>query len=277
MGSILVGLLAETFIHSGAGSNEGAIDLPVAREAATGYPFIPGSGMKGALRDLAEQENKSWVGTCFGRELDHAGGVLVGDARLLLLSVRSLTGSYKWLTCPHIVERLHRDMQRAGFSQDELPQIPEEPEDGKLFGKGEKNIFLEERTFEFQEKLPENLVSSIGKYIPNAETKKRLADQLVVVNNREFSWFTSFALPVQARNDLNDETKESKNLWYEESLPPDTLMYSLLAERIADSSLNDLITLLGDKGFFQAGGNETVGQGWFGVQVVKPAAEEVTP
>jgi len=263
-----VGLLAETFIHSGTGSNEGAIDLPVAREAAAGYPFIPGSGMKGALRDLAEQEKKSWVDKCFGKKLDHAGGVLVGDARLLLLPIRSLTGSYRWLTCPHLVERLHRDMQRAGFQEEDLPKIPDEPEEGKLFGKGDKTIFLEERTFEFQGELPEKLTSVIQNFILHPETKKRVPGQLVVINNSEFNWFTNFALPVQARNVLNDQTKESKNLWYEESLPPDTLMYSLLGERTADSGIGDLEILLNTKGFIQAGGNETVGQGWFGVRVV---------
>jgi len=51
----LFGLLAETFVHPGAGSSGGAIDLPVAREAATGYPFIAGSSLKGALRECARQ------------------------------------------------------------------------------------------------------------------------------------------------------------------------------------------------------------------------------
>lgn len=49
MSNVILGLLAETFIHSGIGHTEGAIDLPVAREAATDYPYIPGSSLKGAL------------------------------------------------------------------------------------------------------------------------------------------------------------------------------------------------------------------------------------
>lgn len=275
MGNVLLGLLAETFIHAGAGSNKGAIDLPAARETASGYPFIPGSGMKGALRELAEQEPQ-WIGDdrvskCFGHESSDAGGgaggILVGDARLLLLPVRSLTGSYKWLTCPHLLERLSRDMQRAGCPNNTLPPIPEEPEAGNLLGTGPDTIFLEERTFTFQSSLPEKLVTSLTRFIPYKDTRGRLAGQLVVANSNEFTWFTNFALSVQARNDLVDKTKESNNLWYEESLPPDTLMYCLLAERIADGGMSELATLLRERKYLQAGGNETVGQGWFGIAV----------
>ena len=47
----IIGLLAETYIHPGTGQSAGAIDLPVARERVTQYPFVPGSSMKGALLD----------------------------------------------------------------------------------------------------------------------------------------------------------------------------------------------------------------------------------
>jgi CRISPR-associated protein Cmr4 len=46
-------LRAETFIHVGEGETGALIDLPFAREAATDYPYIPGSGVKGAFRDMA--------------------------------------------------------------------------------------------------------------------------------------------------------------------------------------------------------------------------------
>ncbi len=64
-----------------------------------------------------------------------------------------------------------------------------------------------------------------------------------------------------------DENKKSKNLWYEESLPPDTLMYALLAERNDDSGITDLKTLLENKPYLQTGGNETVGMGWFAMRI----------
>jgi CRISPR-associated protein Cmr4 len=116
MKSLLLGLLAETSIHSGAGSSGGLVDLPVAREAATDYPYLAGSSLKGALRQWAadaglDNDTKAVFG-----EQESAGGILVSDARLLMLPVRSLDTSYKWITSPHLLERLHRDAARAGLS-----------------------------------------------------------------------------------------------------------------------------------------------------------------
>src|SRR5690606_5006392 len=109
------GFLAETAIHHGAGRSAGIIDLPIAREAATDYPFVAGSSLKGALRDRAASLGRSDVAEMFGRP-DQAGRLLVSDARLLLLPVRSLTGAYRWVTCPLLLERYQRDLARCGLT-----------------------------------------------------------------------------------------------------------------------------------------------------------------
>ena len=49
----------------------------------------------------------------------------------------------------------------------------------------------------------------------------------MVLNDDDFTWFARFGLSIQARNVLEDGTKQSQNLWYEETLPPDTLLYAL--------------------------------------------------
>ncbi len=150
MNHIMLGLLAETFIHSGIGRNEGAIDLPVAREAATDYPYIPGSSLKGALRDFSRGHWKNGdadkVEKCFGKEgAEQAGGVLISDARLLLLPVRSLTGSYRWATCPLILERLKRDQQRL-MGESAIPKI-DAPGEGKYLGQGSDDLYLRRAGF----------------------------------------------------------------------------------------------------------------------------------
>jgi CRISPR-associated protein Cmr4 len=93
----LLGLWAETSIHAGAGSSVESIDLPIQREAHSGWPCVYGSAVKGALRARAEDKfgkNNDSVRYVFGPDTDnaseHAGALLVGDARLLLLPVRSL-------------------------------------------------------------------------------------------------------------------------------------------------------------------------------------------
>jgi CRISPR/Cas system CMR subunit Cmr4 (Cas7 group RAMP superfamily) len=42
----MLGLLAETPVHPGAGRSLGVVDLPVAREEATSYPVIVGSSLR---------------------------------------------------------------------------------------------------------------------------------------------------------------------------------------------------------------------------------------
>ncbi|MHB1407944.1 MAG: type III-B CRISPR module RAMP protein Cmr4, partial [Desulfitobacteriaceae bacterium] len=141
MKSALLGLLAETSIHPGAGQNMGTVDLPVARETALSYPVIVGSSMKGALRDTArdrKQETRTTesesIKRLFGDPEAAAARVSISDARLLLLPIRSLTSHYYWVTCPYIIERLERDCERVGL---EL-QFP--PMKGKGISEGTAQI-----------------------------------------------------------------------------------------------------------------------------------------
>jgi CRISPR-associated protein Cmr4 len=41
-----------TPLHIGAGQGLGHVDLPIVREAHTNFPYIPGTSLKGALRNL---------------------------------------------------------------------------------------------------------------------------------------------------------------------------------------------------------------------------------
>jgi CRISPR-associated protein Cmr4 len=73
----LLGLLAETSIHAGAGQMAGVIDLPIQREAHTAWPVVFGSAVKGALRTLANEQKAPWLISVFGPETssahEHAG------------------------------------------------------------------------------------------------------------------------------------------------------------------------------------------------------------
>ena len=268
MNTQILGLLAETSVHPGAGQSSGVVDLPVAREAATGYPVVPGSSLKGALLGLARQSGKLDAperDRIFGKaetgsDAGGAGALLVSDARLLLLPVRSLSSAYKWVTCPHLLERLARDGRRGGSST-AAPSC--EVAEGKHLGVGDGDLFLEERQFSHDGVLPQGLVDSLGTLIPHDNTRKRLAAQLVVLHDDDFAWFARYGLAVQARNVL-DEKKISKNLWYEETIPPDALFYTLLAER-QSGVLATTKRLFDGHPYLQVGGNETVGMGWFAV------------
>ena len=268
MKTAMLGLLAETPIHPGSGRSMGVVDLPVAREAATDYPVLVGSSLKGALRDRAERMNASEdsdyrVKRVFG-EQDHAGNLLVSDGRLLLLPVRSLTTSFRWATCPHLIERYRRDLARAAMSpQPEVPCV----EPGTAIAAGNSSLFLEERQFAIT-KAPDNaLVKSIAPLLLHKETRRSIASRLAILHDDDFAWFARYGLSLQARNVLEDDTKKSTNLWYEETLPPDTVMYTLVASRHPDPFQVLSLLFPEDDPYVQAGGNETIGQGWFAVAV----------
>jgi len=279
MKTLLYGLLAETSIHPGAGQSSGFVDLPVAREAATDYPVIVGSSVKGALSSAARdriqrKEVKDFdIEFVFGKH-DNAGALLVSDARLLLLPVRSLTSHFMWVTCPHLIERYMRDRRRSGLSPDsfDLSHVGEnDAESPKYLGPDLGELFLEERQFTRAGGLPEKLPDVLNPLIRHDDTKKRLNKQLVVLSDVSFAWFARYGLAINARNKLDKDKKTSDNLWYEETLPPDSLFYLLLAER-SDGALEKTKALFTNKPYLQAGGNETVGHGWFAVS--KPLESE---
>ena len=265
MNATMLGLLAETPIHPGAGRGMGVVDLPVAREAATDYPVLVGSSLKGALRDKIKMSKTDDANARFGTE-DRAGDLLVSDARLLLLPVRSLTGTYRWATCPHVVERYRRDLARVGLEPS--LDVPDVDSRSVLTTGGESSLFLEERQFAISGEPPDGLANAVEPLVLHEAARRRLRDRLAVLQDDDFAWFARYGLSIQARNVLQkDGTKKSKNLWYEETMPPDTVMYAIVMGR-GDESLDSLDALFpqGDP-YLQAGGNETTGQGWFAVTV----------
>ena len=282
MKSIIIGMLAETAVHPGAGRSTGFVDLPVARESITEYPVIVGSSLKGALKDRArekwpgkkaekedEKVQSPEVEKAFGKQ-DGAGNLVVSDARLLLLPVRSLTGQYKWATCPYLLERLERDIQRSGYAAKlKIPKLDKKPKTGTAQSEGTGKIFLEEREFQIDGKVDSTVIQSISQLMPNKASADRLVGQLIVLNDDDFKWFASYGLPINARNVLNEDTKTSLNLWYEETLPLDCLFYTLFLER-GEGAIDLVKTLVKELPYLQVGGNETVGQGWF---ALKPVGE----
>ncbi len=290
----MFGFLAETSVHPGSGQDAGLIDSPVAREATTDYPVVFGSALKGALRDtiywrkyeqqlkalpqqkdqISEQEKKAvdkhssnHADKYFGKP-DQAGPILVSDLRLLLLPVRSLSSCYYWVTCPYLIERCCRDEVRARRTavKFDFSQLA----DGLYLASSSatpKTIYLEERQYQYADELPEGLVDFLSKYIPHASAQARLPSQCVVLSDNDFAWFARYGLAVAARNALDRDKKTSRNLWYEETIPPDSLFHCLLAGRSADI-LSLMATELQEASYIQVGGNETVGQGWFAISPI---------
>jgi len=269
MKQTILGLRAETAIHAGTGQNNGVIDMPIQREVHTGYPCVFGSAVKGAFRAHAEireaWENKgrdSKLQKVFGAEnAETSSAISMTDARLLLLPVRSLTGHFRLVTCPAILKRLQRDMQMMGM--DATWQIPN-PQPQQVMGAGSGDIFLEEFKFTQKQMDLTTIVQKLESF--GAENLK---DQLLIMNDEDFAWFAKHATAITPHIAIDSETKTVKAgaLWYEESLPSDSLLYTMLMGE--DEHVDSVLSMFPeDKAFIQIGGNETVGMGWCKVQEV---------
>ena len=88
MNARLLFIYAISPLHAGTGQGVGVIDLPIAREKATGIPFLPGSSVKGTLRDLCKDPKKEDV---FGPETTNAdefAGASLGQPQVAEHSIR---------------------------------------------------------------------------------------------------------------------------------------------------------------------------------------------
>lgn len=277
----ILGLMAQTSIHAGTGQNTGIIDLPIQREGHNGWPCVFGSAVKGALRTRAEEIKLENLCSIFGPDTDKAGdygsAIMVSDARLVLFPVRSLISQFKWVTCPAVLTRLYEDMQRFGFSPDK-PEILGEIAKGEAITIDDKNedVFLEEYRFNLRKESISNIIKLIEALISREGIDKALTEQLLVVSNDDFSHLVQHATPVNAHIAIDSATKTVTGgaLWYEETLPPETLLYiGISAADARDGSsltsknvLEELTGMFTEKPWFQMGGNETVGMGWCAVR-----------
>lgn len=283
----VLGLLAQTSIHAGTGQATGVIDLPIQREGHSGWPCVFGSAVKGALRARAEEveTRRQEVLLVFGPDgekvqaSEYAGALAVSDARLLLFPVRSLTSQFKWVTCPAALRRYVRDAARFDVKLD-IPELEVNDHKGTLSAKtpgAAEDLFLEEYRFSTKSADLSRLISVLCKLM-GEDRKAELEQQLVVVSDDSFAHLVQHATPVNAHISIDSDTKTVRGtaLWYEETLPPETLLYVGLSavKARADNAKMEAekvlkhVTDLFDKPWLQIGGNETVGMGWCAVKTV---------
>lgn len=294
----LLGLSAETSIHAGTGRSTGVVDLPIMRESHTNWPCVYGSAVKGALRGLAQdrvlaQEMSSDdLVDVFGPDTqhasEHAGALSVGDARLLLLPVRSLSSHFKWVTCPALLRRAAADARRLGLN-DAVEYQGALPKDNEAIvppssQSPQSQLFLEEFCFEQKPTDLSRLVGWLARF-GTEDFAAALQAQLAIVSDDMFAHLATFATPVTPHIAIDNERKAVKAgaLWYEETLPPETVLYLALAAQPSRkpgrgaSAVQVLGKALGlftpERPYLQLGGNETVGMGWCRVQTVHTSLE----
>lgn len=278
-------------LHAGTGQGAGVIDLPIAREKATGLPFLPGSSLKGPLRaSLADKDLRNAI---FGPETldinqneNYASSVQFSDQRLLLLPVRSLAGTFAWVTSPFILRRLLRDMEdvqqkKLGYN---VPTVSDREHciitdsNSKITLGNNQQVYLEDLNLIVQTISDPTKPTSdatlwanwIGQQVFQSEPtwQQMLNERFCIVHDDVFNFIIDTATEITARIRLreNSKTVEDGGLWYEEALPAETILSGIVlatpTERSNKRTEEVLDTLSGLMGkTLQLGGKATVGRG----------------
>ncbi len=233
--------------HVGAGRGVGYIDLPIHRDKVTNWPVIPGSAFKGVWADTfkATEENRNSnhdLGLAFGRASDdgsNSGALITTDSRLVCLPVRSFHGTFAWCTSPLALQMLHRDLTLAGMEH--LPKPPGTLSDGvihhpaKTALEAEGRIFLEDLNFTGKEcptaaAWADKLANWIFPSGDQESWRSRFIERFAVLPNTVFDFLTETGTEVATRVKIKDDTKTvvQGQLWNEESLPAETILYGLV-------------------------------------------------
>ena len=286
----LMFIYTETSLHAGSGTSLGVIDLPIQREKYTDYPVLQASGIKGAVRDWFGPNN-SLIDLIFGPDTIGGGDAFTGaatftDGRLLLFPVRSMKGVFAYITSCFALNRLKRDLTMSKALNDNW-NIPQEPQDNQVLGiKGsglceDGKVLLEEYAFDFREN---DDVKDIAEWLsqnafPNGAEyqfwKDKVKTDLLILPEDAFKDFVKLSTDVQARIKIDKEKKTAapRALFYEETLTPDTLLYSVAMandpfrdeENRPDGLKNadDIMTFIAklDGNRAQFGGDTTIGRG----------------
>jgi CRISPR-associated protein Cmr4 len=263
-------------LHAGTGQAAGIVDLPIARYRSTGIPFVPGSSIKGVLRDARRAngvEKDDLLLAVFGPGTNdpaaHAGALVVGDARLLALPVRSFRGTFAWVSSPLLLELARRDLGEvaSGLNLPSLAGRAARVTNGSacLF---ENKIYLEDLDLEAKTDLAcDGWARFLSPLVSPGEDI--FSKRFVVVDDDTMSFLMETATQLDARVRLDPTTRTVAQgaLWLEESLPPESLLLGLLAadrsrrNGLAMSPAEVLDYALGEATVLQLGGKATVGRG----------------
>jgi CRISPR-associated protein Cmr4 len=257
-------------LHMGTGAATGGIDLPHSREAATGLPNAPGSGLKGVLRDAL----RSLVTSCdgkpdpdahqrlFGADKDvtvrDQGALMFSDALLLCLPVPSFAGGFAWVTSPACLLRLQREMLACGLGA--LPQIiPNPAVEQAACAQGsplvvKSAVYLHDIKLKVSSnpaaqgpkpaspKEPSTIEAALAAMLfdgsdDQAAWKVDFAARFIVVAEPVLAYLSHVAMDVRSRITMQGDRKVVRKggLWVEENLPQESVLWgSVAADTLQD-------------------------------------------
>jgi len=289
-------------VHMGSGASLGVIDNPVQRERHTGHPVLAGSGLKGAMRELARVGGAMDAATrkvVFGPDTnasDHAGAVSFSDGQLVAFPVRSLKEGFVYATSPLALARVLRLAETAGAAANLTPPPSLDDEeavvlDGALLS--DKRLVLE--SFEFRRKPDDgDSLGAIAEWLAGQAVdqthsffRNKLKKHLVLLSETQFSYFVQHSTVVEPHVRIDDisGTADDGGLFFTEHVPPETLFASLVmasqerrkkGENGPSASAGEImeqVRNLLDGAQLQIGGDATTGRGQVQVRVANQSNE----
>ena len=230
-------ITAKTILHvrNEDTSSYGLIDLAVQRNATTDLPCINSSSLKGALNEFTTFAglNPEKRITIFGsdkkdRNISKKGSYTFYDANILFLPKQDNNELYVMTTSIGVLQRFKEMM----------------------------TLFHIELSFFnlLKDDLDDNEKSVLAKQLKEVFGFQKSVD---ILSNEVFNEHCDNEnLPIIARNVLDNG--ESKNLWYEQVVPAETVFYTI----IDNNGKTGLEELLGKDTFVQIGANATIGYGY---------------
>lgn len=269
-------LHALSALHVGVGQAVGVVDLPIARAKATNLPLVPGSALKGVLRDEFCGDDQALL---FGPESigngegGYAGAMAFGDAHLLLLPVRSLGGIMAWATCPFVLRRYAADRQRAGAGN--TPKVPEialgkvaAATTHDLAVTGDRAVF-EDLDLSIEAGKAQDWAACLAPLLFSDDAAE-FVRHFAILSDADFGFLAETATEVRTHIRINDEkgTVEKGALWYEENLPAEAVLWGILGigpgrkpACSAEETRTRFRAGLGAEKLVQIGGKATTGRG----------------
>jgi CRISPR-associated protein Cmr4 len=252
-------LQALTPLHVGEGAQVGAVDLPVARERHTDWPFVPGASLKGALRAHARREGRSDedIQRAFGAKPDESlfrGTTSFGDGLLLAVPARTFTSTFALLASPLTLGRFARQVSAA-------PELPTPSTAERLLVGGGLDLKVPGKELAVVEDLcfiqeSDTLVDSWASFLRDGWLGDEAPlDHLAVVHDDVFAHAARAWLPVRTRNAIDAATGvvDEHKLSSVEYVAPEALFWTVVDGEDA------LLPLSGDA--FALGGHNSTGSG----------------
>jgi CRISPR-associated protein Cmr4 len=265
-------LYAVSPVHMGAGQAIGVIDNPIQRERHTGHPCFAGAGIKGAIRHsfTALGGDKTHIDRLFGPDSNntsnlHAGAVSFGDAQRLLAHVGQ---ARNWPALPVL---------EAGYCLVSNPKLLAGTENDRLHLEAFEYTVLRDVANKTCAPLQTIAKDMAAIAIPKGEGyeffRGKLENDLVVLHDQDFNYFSQHAMLVEAHVRIDPCTGTAKDggLFYTENMPPESLLIApLLASQSRsgkpDEQLDAVAVMAQIKAvihskLLQMGGDATTGRG----------------